>query len=521
MHKEGHIRYKNIGIYVRESRDDNEKNYETIETQRDLLIDFMKKNNMGKLYKIYIDNNVSGSAFERSALNQLKEDVTNGKIDLLLLKDLSRLGRNNARTLLFLDFLEEHGVRVITFDGRYDSIKDNETVGIETWFNERYLLDISKKIRANLRFKIQRGEYIGKPPFGYKKSAHEKNRLCIDENTAAIVREIFSLYLEGYGYAYIANYLNNKGYLSPAGRQGGWNAVAVQRILSNRVYIGDTVQGVSEKISYKSKKTRRLPASKWVITKNTHEALVDKDIFEEVQKIRKKKGEAVAGPHKGIIHLFRGLIFCGKCDSVMYARVRKNRPMGYICGNYCRNGKAYCTSHHVGEDIIKEILINELKELLNNEEIFDQAKLLLQESMEKESNIEDEIKYLEKQLQQKKRQQEILYMDRLEGKVTLEFFTRINEGLEKNIQNISYKLERLRNAISIKINVDSKVKQCIDNIIKEGISNKMARELIEKVTVYDMETDGHEIVSGLTGNDLIILPEEGKVIVVDFKFNKE
>ena len=130
-----------IGIYVRESRDDNEENYETIETQRDLLISYVKNNKLGSIEKIYIDDNVSGSVFERKGIESLKADVIDGKINLLLLKDLSRLGRNNAKTLLFLDFLEEEAVRVITFDGRYDSIKDNDTVGIDTWYNERYIRD--------------------------------------------------------------------------------------------------------------------------------------------------------------------------------------------------------------------------------------------------------------------------------------------------------------------------------------------------------------------------------------------
>jgi len=117
----------------------------------------VKKNGLGEIKSIYIDDNVSGSGFERRGIYELKRDVMEGKINLLVLKDLSRLGRNNAKTLLFLDFLEENGVRVVTFDGRYDSLKDNDIVGIETWFNERYILDISRKIRANLRFKIQKG----------------------------------------------------------------------------------------------------------------------------------------------------------------------------------------------------------------------------------------------------------------------------------------------------------------------------------------------------------------------------
>ena len=154
-----------VGIYVRESRDDNEENYETIETQRDLLSDFVTRNNYGEVYRVYIDDNVSGSIFERDGIEQLKSDILAKKVTMLVVKDLSRLGRNNAKTLLFLDYLEEYGVRVITFDGKYDSQKDNDTVGIETWFNERYIRDISKKIRTNLRFKIEKGEYIGHAPF--------------------------------------------------------------------------------------------------------------------------------------------------------------------------------------------------------------------------------------------------------------------------------------------------------------------------------------------------------------------
>jgi len=129
-----------IGIYVRESRDDNLENYETIETQRDLLINYANSNIAGEITCVYIDDNVSGTIFDREGIKQMENDIMGKKIDLLLLKDLSRLGRNNAKTLLFLDYLEENGIRILTQDGRYDSLKDNETVGIETWFNEHYVI---------------------------------------------------------------------------------------------------------------------------------------------------------------------------------------------------------------------------------------------------------------------------------------------------------------------------------------------------------------------------------------------
>ncbi len=164
-----------IGIYVRESRDENGEKLETIETQRDLLLDFAVRSCLGIVTGIYMDDNVSGSGFARPGLEQLKKDAAAGRVEMLLLKDLSRLGRNNAKTLMFLDYLEELGVRVLTFDGKYDSLKDNDTVGIETWVNERYIRDLSKKIRASLRFKISRGEYIGHGIYILAKSLYKSN----------------------------------------------------------------------------------------------------------------------------------------------------------------------------------------------------------------------------------------------------------------------------------------------------------------------------------------------------------
>lgn len=127
-----------IAVYVRESRDENEENIETIETQRNLLIEYAKVNKLGRVFKIYIDDNISGTTFDRPGIRELEQDILKGHINILLVKDLSRLGRNNAKTLVFLDFLEENGVRVITADGRFDSSTDGDLVGIETWFNERY-----------------------------------------------------------------------------------------------------------------------------------------------------------------------------------------------------------------------------------------------------------------------------------------------------------------------------------------------------------------------------------------------
>jgi len=501
-----------IGIYVRESRDDNEENLDTIETQRDLLIDYVERNDIGDIYDIYIDDNVSGSGFERDGLNKLKEDVKASRINMVIVKDLSRLGRNNAKTLLFLDFLEEYGVRVITFDGRYDSLKDNDTVGIETWFNERYLKDISRKIRANLRYKIEKGEYIGHAPFGYMKSETEKNKLVINEETAGVVREIFNKYCEGYGYSYIARFLNEKGYASPSGK-ALWNPVAVQRILSNRVYIGDTVQGVSEKVSFKSKKTRRLPEDKWVITENTHEAIISREQFEKVNEIRQQRRKS-SGPHKGKLHAFRGILYCGRCGSVMFARVRKNRPLGYICGNYSKKGKTACESHYISEKTITDCLINELKIWLKKPGMIEKINKILTESLEKENN-KSQISKLQQQLFVKRKQQDALYMDKLEEKISEQLFLRMNNNLENKIKQLEAEIEKLSKTSLLSFEIDKVVSEFLEEVSNNGITRDIVILMIEKIYVLNAgDIEKTELIN-LT-EEQWISAKEGGALVIDF-----
>jgi site-specific DNA recombinase len=509
------IRYS-IGIYVRESRDDNEENLETIETQRDLLIDFVKRNDIGDIYEIYIDDNVSGSGFERAGLDELKKDVKAGKINMVLAKDLSRLGRNNAKTLLFLDFLEEYGIRVITFDGRYDSLKDNDTVGIETWFNERYIRDISRKIRANLRYKIEKGEYIGHAPFGYIKSEEEKNKLVINEETAGVVREIFDKYCEGYGYAYIARLLNEKGYASPSGK-ALWNPVAIQRILGNRVYIGDTVQGVSEKVSFKSKKTRRLPEDRWVVTENTHEAIISREQFEKVSKIRQQKRK-LSGPHKGKLHAFRGMLYCGGCGSVMFARARKNRPLGYICGNYSKKGRIACESHYISEKTVADCLVNELKIWLNKPGMVDKINKLLSKSLEKDST-ESQIGKLQQQLYVKRKQQDALYMDKLEEKISEQLFLRMNNNLENKIIQLEAEIEKLSRVSHLSFETDKVVSDFLKEVSDNGLTRNIVILMIEKIHVFNAGDIEKTNFINFTEEQRIRAKEDG-ALVIDFSIKQ-
>ena len=470
-----------IGIYVRESRDDNGENYETIENQRDLLLDYAQRHQLGKVYAIYTDDNVSGSAFERKGLSRLKEDVLCTRIDLLLLKDLSRLGRNNVKTLQFLDFLEEYGVRILSSDGRYDSLRDNDTVGIETWVNERYVRDLSRKIRSCLRFKIQRGEYLGNAPFGYRKADGEKNRLCPDEAEAETVRMIYRLYRSGMGYTAIAFLLDERGCPSPGSDR--WNRITVRRILCSRVYIGDTVQGVSEKISFKSKKTRRLPQDEWVITEGTHEAIISADEFQEVQRLREYKG-IVRTPNKGVLHTLKGLVWCGGCGSVMYARKRA-AGLAYVCGNYFRNGKSACTSHFVYDEVMVKCICNELVQLFSTDDYLEELLQLAEASDLMEKGSGAAVDKVQKQLAVCRRQQEILYMDRLGGRISEQLFIRINRGLEDRLKAFEVEFERMTLKASDVKDIGSLINEVAMRAESGQLTNEQAKLIVNKITVYD------------------------------------
>jgi site-specific DNA recombinase len=473
------VKTNRVAVYARISRDDNRENFESIENQRDMLLEHAASNKLGEVAAVYMDDNVSGSAVQRPGLDRLKEDILKGSIDVVLVKDLSRLGRNNAGTLQLLDFFEEHGVRVLTADGRFDSLVDSDMVGIETWVNERYVRDISRKIRASLRFKIQKGEYLGKAPFGYRKSSVEKNKLVIDESEAYIVRLIYRLYLSGMGYTAISKYLEEKGYSSPKNK--GWNRITVRRILCSRVYIGDTVQGVSEKVSFKSKKTRRLPEGRWVVTEGTHEALVSRETFERVQELRLgwTRGRKVRERQR---HVLSGIIFCGGCGSAMYAR-KRGSGTAYVCGNYCRNGRNACTSHFIYENEIVDRICNELLALFSQEEEFAKPEeWFCGPKTAEQSQIWDDIGL---QMENLRSRQELLYKDRLVGRISGQLFDKINRQLEKHLAALESEREKLRREYARKSDISFLADIIRGRLEKGELTNEMASAAVRSVFVHD------------------------------------
>ena len=269
---------KRVIIYCRESRDDYGENYERIETQRDILINFCKERKLNNIVEIVMDDDKSGTDFKR--FDKIKNKASKKEFDVIVFKNSSRIGRNQVESLNFVQYIENLGIEILFEDEKYDE----ELFGLYAWFNERRARDDSKNIRRNLRHKMEEGKLIIKPIYGYNKI---DKKLIINKDTAPVVIKIFSLYNSGKSYMEIINYLNRKKIPTPSESRGYlnckktkcWNKQHIIRILKDIRYTGTYVGGKTEKISFKTNKVRIRDKSEWIVIENHHEALITKNIY--------------------------------------------------------------------------------------------------------------------------------------------------------------------------------------------------------------------------------------------------
>ena len=363
-------------VYCRESRDDYGLDYERIETQRDLLLRYCRENDL-VVVDVIMDDDETGTNFNR--YEEVKRRVLNKEFDIILFKNSARLGRNQKESLIFADFLEEHGIEIRFEDERYDE----ESFGLFAWFNERRARDDSKNIRRNLREKIEQGKLIVKPIYGY--DAVNK-RLVINEKTASVVKLVFDLYVnKGWGFNKIAKYLNTQPYKTPsmernhmnAPKTNIWSVQNIKRIITDVRYTGAYLGGTTEKISFKTKKTRMKPKKDWVIIPNMHEAIIPMELWEKAQSLAAQR-DYCKGPRmidKGN-NIFSGILFCGKCGTPMYRRKVKNKKDIYLCKKYWKEGKEKsevrenygCTSHNTQAKLLEDFVNSLVNEMLDDHE---------------------------------------------------------------------------------------------------------------------------------------------------------
>jgi len=387
----------NATLYLRLSRDDGDKEESnSITGQRELLRDYISQRPEFREYAVRVDDGFSGSTFERPSFQKMIEDVKAGRTDCIIVKDLSRFGRNYLDAGEYIEKIFPFlGVRFIAVNDNYDSLGDKKAsddliIPFKNLINEAYCRDISVKIRSQLEIKRKNGQFLGSfAAFGYLKDEQNKNKLVVDQYAADIVRDIFKWKLEGVSPQDIADALNKLGVLSPmeykrslgmkfttsfkTNSKALWSAGTVIRVLKNPIYTGVLIQGKETTPSYKVHKRVTKDESEWTVIEDSHEAIISKIDFDSVQKVL--KCDTRRSPGGKAVGLFSGMIFCGDCGASM---VRKTVPAGekkyvyYVCSSHKQDKS--CSPHRIRDNALEEIVLDSLKQHIS--EVVDMSELL-------------------------------------------------------------------------------------------------------------------------------------------------
>lgn len=505
---------KITALYCRLSRDDDmagESN--SIKNQKSILSKYAKDNHFINT-KFFVDDGYSGTSFTRPAFMEMMELSENGQIGTIIVKDHSRLGRNR---LIIGQLLEEDFVRL---NVRYIAIMDNidtdkglnDFLPIQDWFNEMHAKNTSQKVRAVFKNKGNSGIPLTiNVPYGYKKDPLDKTKWIIDEPAAEIVRRIYDLCIQGYGTHQICNILKQEKVPTPKEYKAihglcnyhisevkyCWQDRSIYDILFRQEYIGDTVNFKGTTKSFKDKSKIYFPKEQWKIFKNTHEPIIDKETWDTVQRIRENRQR----PTKiGKINIFSGHLFCKDCGSKLYyctSRSYKENRHFYRCSKYKNTSSKSCTSHTIREHILKELVLENIKQVLSYirsyEDLFIKQKL--ETSLEEQKKIDSTNKKLLSQYE--KRIKDIdnliqhIYEDNISGKITDERFATLSLNYEKEQKELKSKVKELANMLDTTKQQEldltsfvSKVKQYTE--ISE-LTPEIINELISKIYVYQSE----------------------------------
>lgn len=379
----------NATLYLRLSRDDGDKEESnSITGQRELLRDYIRNRPEFHEYAVRVDDGFTGSNFERPDFKRMMEDVKEGRTNCIIVKDLSRFGRNYLDAGEYIEKIFPFlGVRFIAVNDNYDSLggkdaSDDLIIPFKNLINEAYCRDISVKVRTQLEIKRKSGQYIGAfAVYGYMKDETNKNHLVVDEYAADVVRDIFQWKLEGMSPQDIAARLNQSGILSPmeykkslgmkfatsfkANPQAVWSANAVLRILKNPVYIGVLTQGKETTPSYKVHKRVTKPEDEWAVIPDSHEAIIRREDFDSVQKVLSL--DTRRSPEDNNVQLFSGMVFCGECGASMVRKTvhsGKKKYVYYVCSAHKQNKS--CSSHGIRDAVLEEVVLETVKQYIRD-----------------------------------------------------------------------------------------------------------------------------------------------------------
>lgn len=503
-------------VYIRLSREDGDKEEsDSVANQKKLLTEYVAKHEDLTLYDLYIDDGYSGTNFHRPGFKRMLEDIERGTINCVLVKDLSRFGRDYIDTGRYLErYFPEQKVRFISVADDIDSINQTYDIilPIKNIFNEQYARDISRKIHTTITAKQNAGEFIGAfASYGYKKSPANKNKLIVDDYAASIVRRIFSLYIQGYGKQKIAKILNTEGVLCPSeykklngdnyhnanrlGTASYWSYSTVNSILHKEIYTGNMVQGTRRQ--QMRTKQKNVPQKDWIIVKETHEPIIDPQTWQTTQALLTKRTTKPAFWQN--TNVLAGFVKCGDCGRAMVknADCRSDGSKTYFlhCGTYKRNGKKYCSPHRISISALENILLEDLFVIIHSvkdlKKIISSASAL--SSPPANASVKREQNKIWEELKRIKKRKKSLYEDYKDGLISKEEFLAYREDYLKKETLYSSRLPKepkRKDSPSPDASFGTPwLKKLSDSQKIESLDRAIVAEMLKEIAVYE----NHEI----------------------------
>ncbi len=503
------------GLYYRLSQEDERQGESvSIDNQRTILRKYAEERGF-TIHDEYIDDGVSGTTFQRPEVQRLLDDAKTGVINTIIVKDLSRFGRNYIEVGQYVDYVfPAFGIRFIAIQDNVDTENRDsgamEMMPIMNVFNEWHAANTSKKIRAVRRSNAKEGIYTAKKAsYGYKMGTDKKRAPVIDEETAPIVKRIFEMYASGMSPRKISEILNLEGIPSPAtyaytqsGQKpkpnvvGLWTAVTIREMLNKIIYIGHMPQLRWTSLSYKNHKRFRKDESEWTVVYNNHEPIISQELWDKVQE--RKKSVAQGRKTKiGFTHPLSGFLFCADCGNKMKLCTSVSRKgtrlYHFDCGYHLRYGKVYCFSHYIAASALEEIVLGDIREMAQR--IVLDEKAVRDDFIRHNAELADQaIKSTKKELQAKRKRMEelsslmqVAYEDRVRGKMPedicigfIQKYSDEQKKLETEIAEIEAKLTETENTIQ---SADEFIRNIKKYLEAPELSREMCYELIDRIII--------------------------------------
>ena len=507
--KKDYMKIWRTALYIRLSVEFNGKRGDSLETQRQIMEAYAALCPDLEIVEVYTDNGITGRTFEREAFQQMLADVDAGKINCIMVKDLSRLGRNTIDTGYYIEkYFPLHRVRFIAVNDQFDS-EDSENSGnhlivpLKNMINEAYAADISKKVRAQQNQAMRDGEFVGaRPPYGYRKDPDNCHRLLVNEDTAPIVRQIFRWTVDGVALNVIVKRLNEQGVMTPGYYlasiglitskklmgSGKWQTWTVGKILADEVYTGDMVQGKHTNVGHKQVVTKPVD---WIVVRNTHEPLVSREVFAKAQAVREQMASKYTRTMKVPYseNILRGRMFCAHCGKNLH-RQRSHGRYFYRCISNDRMGEGSCTGgiiHLPEPDLFDAILtiIRQKAEVVIGEAL--RLKRCDNKIATQKAQVDQEIAELGRQTQKNKTIRAGLYENFVKGILTRAEYLEMQEDYS---QKISGAVERVQQLQTRQSELERQMECCTSMADKlaavdkdTALSALLVEQLIERVTV--------------------------------------